>query len=116
MSTFTVDTVERGDVLIVRATGYLDDRGGAILQSAVMEALTKGFQQVVFNFSAAPVINSQGISHIIELVEIVIDEKNGELAFVGLNELTCGVFKMVGLLRMAESYSTEEEAVAGFSV
>jgi len=116
MATFSCQTEEQGKVYVIRSTGYLDELGGASVQQHVLDALPKGFRHFVLNFAQSPVINSQGIAQLIEVTETVVEEKNGGLAFVGLNELTNGVFKMVGLLKMGQAFSTEEAAVQSFRV
>lgn len=112
MSNFSIKTDNKDGVYIIRSCGYLDESGGAAVFAAVQEAIPDGYQKFILNLQESPVINSQGIAQIIELSEIIVDEKNGELAFVGLSELTSGVFKMVGLLQMGTAYSTEEAALA----
>lgn len=111
MSNFTIKTDNNNGVYIIRSNGYLDENGGAAVFAAVQQALPEGYQKFILNLQDSPVINSQGIAQIIELCEIIVDEKNGELAFVGLSELTNGVFKMVGLLQMGDAYPTETEAI-----
>ncbi|MDN5279187.1 MAG: hypothetical protein PWR01_3152 [Clostridiales bacterium] len=111
MTNFTLQTDKKNGVFIIRSNGYLDENGGAILFEAVQKALPEGFQKFILDLSESPVINSQGIAQIIEISEIIVDEKSGTLAFVGLSELTMGVFKMVGLLQMGDAYPSEEEAL-----
>jgi anti-anti-sigma factor len=111
MPPFTVQTEFQGNVCIVRSQGYLDENGGAAIRKAVEEGFPRGVVNFVLNFAGSPVINSQGIAQLIEMTEIVIDEKKGKLGYVGLNELTHGVFKMVGLLKMGKAYSEESVAV-----
>lgn len=112
MSNFSIKTDNKNGVYIIRSCGYLDETGGATVFAAVQEALPEGYQKFILNLHESPVINSQGIAQIIELSEIIVDEKNGEIAFVGLSGLTSGVFKMVGLLQMGTAYPTEEAALA----
>lgn len=114
MSPFTCAGEARGTAYVLRSSGYLDENGGAILQKAVEDALPKGFRQFVLDFTHSPVINSQGIARLIEISEILVDEKKGKLAYIGLNDLTMNVFKMVGLLKMGSAFPTEDAAVASF--
>ncbi|HOY65577.1 MAG TPA: STAS domain-containing protein [Candidatus Ozemobacteraceae bacterium] len=114
MSAFSCSGEARGGVYLLRTSGYLDESGGGALQKAVEETFPKGFRNFVLNFTGSPVINSQGIAHLIEIAEIIIDEKKGRLAFTGLNDLTMNVFKMVGLLKMGSAFPTEDAAVASF--
>ncbi|MGM0599370.1 MAG: STAS domain-containing protein [Candidatus Rifleibacteriota bacterium] len=115
MSNFSLTTDKKDDIYIIRSNGYVDDIGGEVLFDAVQKALPEGYQKFILNLSKSPVINSQGIAQIIEISEIIVDEKSGDLAFVGLSELTMGVFKMVGLLQMGNPYPDEEEAIKDFS-
>ena len=103
------------NVCVFRPIGYVDERGGAALVEAAETALSEGFQKILINFAGSPVINSQGIAQIIELAEIIVDEKGGELAYCGLSELSSSVFKMVGLFQMGDSYVDEKEALDGLA-
>ncbi len=111
MTNFTITTENKNGIFIIRSNGYLDENGGEIVFNAVQQAIPEGYQKFILNLQHSPVINSQGIAQIIELCEIVVDEKNGLVAFVGLSELTSGVFKMVGLLQMGDDYADEQEAL-----
>ncbi|HNS08462.1 MAG TPA: STAS domain-containing protein [Candidatus Ozemobacteraceae bacterium] len=111
MSNFTITTANINGVFIIRPCGYVDEHGGAAIFATVQKALPEGHQKFILNLAASPVINSQGIAQIIELAEIIVDEKNGELAFTGLSELAGGVFKMVGLLQMGDAYPSEQQAI-----
>lgn len=111
MPTFTCQAEARGTICLIRTNGYLDEAGGRVLAETVGQWLPKGIRHFVLNFTGSPVINSQGIAQLIELAEIVVDEKKGGLAFVGLNELTMGVFRMVGLLKVGQAFPDEASAL-----
>ncbi len=111
MTNFSIKTDNKNGIYIIRSNGYLDEHGGAAVFAAVQQALPEGYQRFILNLHESPVINSQGIAQIIELCEIIVDEKNGEIAFVGLSELTSGVFRMVGLLQMGDPYPDEASAL-----
>ncbi|NCB37260.1 MAG: anti-sigma factor antagonist [Erysipelotrichia bacterium] len=115
MSNFSIKTDVKNGIYIIRPIGYVDESGGAAVFAAVQQALPEGHRKFILNLAESPVINSQGIAQIIELSEIIVDEKSGEIAFVGLSELTSGVFKMVGLLQMGEPYPAEEDAIEAMS-
>ena len=116
MASINVNKEIDRDVCILRPCGYVDERGGAALFEVAEQALSEGLTKILINFAESPVINSQGIAQIIELAEIIIDEKNGELAFCGLSELAASVFKMVGLLQMGNSYKNEKEALNNLAI
>ncbi len=111
MPTFTCQDEAQGTICIIRTSGYLDEAGGQVLSETIGKWLPKGIRHFVLNFKGSPVINSQGIARLIELTEVVVDEKKGGLAFVGLNELTMGVFRMVGLLKVGQAFPDEASAI-----
>lgn len=115
MPPFTCQADSQGTVCIVRSSGYLDEQGGQMIRETVEKWFPKGFRHFVLNFKGSPVINSQGIAQIIELTEIVVEERKGGLAYVGLNELTMGVFRMVGLLKIGQAYPDEASAIAALT-
>ena len=112
MGKFLVTTATEKGIFIVRSSGYIDEKGGSEIVKAVQSGITKESKKFILNFKDSPVINSQGISQIIEIAEIVVDELNGDLDYVGLSESAYGVFKMVGLLQIGTPCQTEEEAIA----
>jgi anti-anti-sigma factor len=111
MSNFTISSENKDGIFILRSNGYLDEHGGAEVFSTFEKNLPTGCHKVILNLQESPVINSQGIAQLIELSEIIVDDKGGELAFVGLSDLTYGVFKMVGLLQMGNPFASEDEAI-----
>lgn len=111
MARIIINKEINGDVCVLRPVGYVDEKGGAALVAATEEVLNKGFAKILINFEGSPVINSQGIAQIIEMAEVVVDERDGDLAYCGLSELSASVFKMVGLLQMGTNYADEKEAL-----
>lgn len=110
--TFTCSSQERGDIFIVRSQGYLDEKGGLTVRQTAEASFSRGLQKFILNFAGSPVINSVGLSQILELVENILDQQHGRVAYCGLNELTSGVFKMVGLLKLGTAHPNEDEAIA----
>lgn len=104
--------IEKGDILILRSQGYLDDKGGLAVRQAAEASFSRGFQKFVLNVAGSPVINSMGVAQILELVENILDQRHGTIVYCGLNELTSGVFKMVGLLKLGTAHPTEDAAIA----
>ncbi len=111
---FFCEIVREEKVLIIRANGYLDGIGGKELVKAVEEGFANGYQNFILNFSEAPVVNSQGVAMLLEVMEIILEKRKGKLAYVGLSELTKTFFKMAGLL-VGTVYPSESTAMKGFS-
>ena len=88
MSNYSLTTEVCNDIFIVRSNGYLDEHGGAALFELFKTSLPPECNKIIFNLQESPVINSQGISRLIEISEIIVDDKGGQIAFVGLNPVT----------------------------
>lgn len=98
-------------VFVIRPSGYLDEAGGKALRTAFNEPLQRGCQKFLINLAGTPVINSQGITQILEICEAVIFEQKGSLALVGLSELYTDVFEVVGIMQLVTVYSDEAAAL-----
>jgi len=111
MSTFTCETATQSDSFIVRTRGYLDEGGGRATREAVEAALPQGFRRLILNLGGSPVINSQGITQLLEIAEQVVMRRKSKLAFVGLTDLQRNVFNVMGLLRLGKAFADEAAAL-----
>ena len=111
MSEFFTDITSNNNVIVVKTHGYLDDAGGQILRQNCVDLIDKGSIYFVFNLQDTPVINSTGLSIILDIIIQILDFNDGEVALCGLTSLTETALKMTGVLTLCDSYSTEEEAV-----
>ncbi|MBF0545888.1 MAG: STAS domain-containing protein [Candidatus Riflebacteria bacterium] len=100
---------------ILRTQGYLDDRGGEIFKTSCEEVLSAGSILFVFNFKGTPVINSTGLSMLLEMIVKIIDYKNGKVAFAGLSKITKAALQMAGVLTLVDEFETEELAASAIS-
>jgi anti-anti-sigma factor len=66
------------------------------------------------NLERTRIVNSIGISILIEVLEKVMD-RNGKLAFCGLTPTIDKTFRIMGLAQYAAIYPTEAEAVRALS-
>ncbi len=111
----TVRTREAGEGLsIVYVNGYLNSLLGEELTLAVHEVLNAGRSNVILNFEGIRLINSNGISSVIGIVERVA-ERDGMLAFCALNRISRELFRMTGVSRHVRAFDSEEEALAFFA-
>ncbi|MFZ5949528.1 MAG: STAS domain-containing protein [Candidatus Rifleibacteriota bacterium] len=106
---FTMANVER--VLILRPSGYLNEEAFLKLRAVIDARLEEGWKDLVFNLEAVSVINSPGITQLLELTETVLYDYRGTIALVKVPALYVEVFQVIGLLRLTEVFSSEEDAV-----
>jgi anti-anti-sigma factor len=76
--------------------------------------LEAGARALVMNLEKTRIVNSIGISILIEVLERVMDRK-GVLAFCGLTPTIDKTFRIMGLAQYATIYRTQEEALQAVS-
>jgi anti-anti-sigma factor len=114
VSYLTVRTRRAEDILVVYIDGYLNSLMGEEVERVVREALDAGGGKLLLNFEGTRLINSIGISIIIDIVEKVM-ERNGRLAFCCLSRINRELFQMTGVARYVQAFDREEEAIAHFA-
>lgn len=111
MSEFTIEVSKSNNVTVVSTSGYLDDKGGEILGDKIETLISDGNIYYVFNFENTPVINSIGLSTLLDAMVQIIDYNDGEVAVTGLSKLTETALRMTGVLTLCEAYPTLSDAV-----
>lgn len=103
--------VRREDgVGIVQATGYVNQPIGEKIATACNELIDDGIRRIVLSLHDVSMVNSIGISYLIEIVEKV-KEVEGRLAFSCPSQTVGKTLRIMGLLRSAALYGEEGEAV-----
>jgi len=109
-----VSSERRGDVAILWTDGYINNQGGEEIAREAYKQLDAGARALVMNLEKTRIVNSIGISILIEVLERVMDRK-GVLAFCGLTPTIDKTFRIMGLAQYASIYPTEEEALRAIS-
>jgi anti-anti-sigma factor len=104
----------RGDVAVLSTDGYINNQGGEEIARQAYVQLESGARALVLNLEKTRIVNSIGISILIEVLEKVMDRK-GKLAFCGLTPTIDKTFRIMGLAQYAAIYPTEAEAVRAVS-
>ena len=114
MSEFKFKREYAGDVLILRPEGYFNEQAGQVVRAFLKESPAEKTRMVVLNLEKVAVINSPGITQILELTEEILYERKGQLALVGVSQLYLEVFQVIGLTGMASIFPDEKSAIAQF--
>jgi len=112
--TCKVAAERRGDVAILSTDGYINNQGGEEIARQAYTQLESGARALVLNLEKTRIVNSIGISILIEVLEKVMDRK-GKLAFCGLTPTIDKTFRIMGLAQYAAIYPTEADAVRAVS-
>ena len=94
--------------LIIKTEGYINNAGG----EKIVQELEKhtGVNKLVLNLEKSKVVNSIGISHLIEVIE-KLNHVNGKLIFTNLDPTIEKTFSIMGLFQFAEKADSVESAL-----
>jgi anti-sigma B factor antagonist len=99
-----------GQVGVLETDGYINNMGAEKVAEACDELIREGFRYFVLNLEKSRIINSIGISILIEVIEKV-KELEGQLAFCCVTATIAKTFRIMGLLKASKIYETESDAV-----
>ena len=109
-----VESVHDGSVAVLRTDGYINREGGEEIERCIQLLLEGGASQIILNLEKTKIVNSIGISILIEVLEKMMDRK-GTLAFCHLTPTIDKTFRIMGLAQYAGIYASEQEARAALS-
>jgi anti-anti-sigma factor len=110
-----VSVERRGDVALLWTDGYINNEGGEEIARESYAQLESGARALILNLEKTRIVNSIGISILIEVLERVMDRK-GVLAFCSLTPTIDKTFRIMGLAQYAAIYPTQEEALQAVAV
>jgi anti-anti-sigma factor len=104
-------TVDRRDRLAVLYTdGYINNQGGEQIAKVAYELLEQGVKTLLLNLSGTKIVNSIGISILIEIIEKML-EVDGKLAFCNLTPTIDKTFHIMGLAQFTKIFPDEAAAI-----
>jgi anti-anti-sigma factor len=94
--------------LVIKTEGYINNSGG----EKIAQEFSKhnDVNKLILNLENSKVVNSMGISHLIEVIE-KITQANGKLIFTNLDPTIEKTFTIMGLFQFAEKADTVETAL-----
>lgn len=102
-----VDRKPNGAVLYTK--GYINNVGGEEIAVKAYELMDADVRTLLLNLRDTKIVNSIGISILIEIIEKMID-KGGTIAFCCLTPVIHKTFQIMGLANYARIFENEEAA------
>jgi anti-anti-sigma factor len=93
---------------------YLNRLRGQRIERRCREMLERGIRNLVINFEETELINSIGISLLLEVIEAV-DESNGKVVMANLSPSNRELFDVLGILSKLNMAASEEAALAAMT-
>ena len=114
MPDFNIAVREQGDIIIIDTDGYLNNVGGEIIASECYSQIEKGKKAFVLNLEKSPVVNSIGVSILIEIIE-KLQDVDGSLGYYNLAPIVDKTFNIMGLTKYSTIYTDETDAISKLS-
>ncbi|MGE5679297.1 MAG: STAS domain-containing protein [Bacillota bacterium] len=96
----TLTSRVESDKLIIETDGYINNRGGEIIADECYRHMNNGVKDIVLDLKNSRVVNSIGISILIEIIE-KLNETGGKIYFVNLDPSVEKTFSIMGLFQYA---------------
>ena len=103
-----------GDVVIIETNGYLNNVGGEQIAQACYKEIDNGKKLFLINLENSKVVNSIGVSILIEIIE-KLQDVDGKLGYYNLAPIVEKTFNIMGLTKYSSVFSSESEALQGMS-
>ena len=113
-SRFDVQVREEDGYAIMKTEGYLNGPTGESLADKAKNLMSQGYIKFVIDLEGTRLINSIGISILIEIIEL-LEERGGVLTFCGLTPVIERTFRMMGIAQHAGIFPDEASAIASLS-
>jgi anti-anti-sigma factor len=94
---------------VLYTKGYINNIGGEEIANRAYELMDDGVRTLLLNLRETKIVNSIGISILIEIIEKMI-EKGGKIGFCCLTPVIHKTFHIMGLANYASIYDSEESA------
>ena len=99
---------------ILDVDGYINSEGGDQVAQTCQRLLADEVRMFLINLEKCSIVNSVGISFLIEVIETV-KEKGGQTVFCCVSATIAKTFRIMGLLQSASICETESTALQELS-
>lgn len=107
---FDVKVEKKGNFAILKTEGYVNNIGGEKISQVADKLIDEGVINFIINFEKSNVVNSIGISILIEVIEKLVDI-GGKISFSNLTKTIAKTFNIMGLTQYADIFDTESDAI-----
>ena len=111
MAEFTLKKKIEGDIVVIETDGYLNNVGGEKISEECYKEIENGKKLFLLNLEKSKVVNSIGVSILIEIIE-KLEDIDGRLGYYNLAPIVEKTFNIMGLSKYSTIYNTEEEAIS----
>ena len=107
---FNLITELHDKALLLKTDGYINNVAGEKIVKEFSGHFTNGINKVIIDMEKSKVVNSIGISYLLEVIE-KLNENNGKLIFTNLDPTVEKTFNIMGLFQFAEKADSIDSAL-----
>ena len=111
---FNITKRFEGDIVVIETSGYLNNVGGEKIAEVCYEEIENGKSLFLLNLENSKVVNSIGVSILIEIIE-KLQDVDGKLGYYNLAPIVEKTFNIMGLTKYSSVFASESEALEGMS-
>lgn len=109
--TLKLTVTHRDRLAVIYTEGYINNQGGEEIARVAYDLIDRGEKTILLNLAGTKIVNSIGISILIEIIEKMI-EIDGRLAFCCLTPTIEKTFHIMGLAQYSKVFADEKSALA----
>jgi len=110
---FSLTSELRGNRLVIATAGYVNNIGGEAIATEFNKHFANGVKEIVINLGGSKVVNSIGMSFLLEILE-KLQDSDGRLVFTNLDPAVDKMLTIMGIFNMAGKASDVDEALGSF--
>ncbi len=107
---FSVTSELRDGCLVIATAGYVNNVGGEAIAAEFSRHFSTGVHRIVINLAHSKVVNSIGMSFLIEIIE-QLQDTGGKLVFTDLDPAVEKMLSIMGLFKFAGKEPTVDDAI-----
>lgn len=107
---FKLNSKTEGNCLVIDTFGYINNVGGKKIVEEFDNYRDNGINNLILNLQESKIVNSIGISFLIEIIE-KLNDSNGKLIFSNLDPTVEKTFTIMGLFTYAGLATSVDEAL-----
>ena len=109
---FSLTSEVRDRTLVIATSGYVNNVGGEAIAAEFTRHYDAGIRRVVVNLAGSKVVNSVGMSFLIEIIER-LQESGGTIVFTNMDPAVEKMLSIMGLFQFAGRAASVDDALRG---
>ena len=111
---FSLASEVKDGCLVIATSGYINNKGGEAIGKEFSRHFDQGIKHVVINLAGSKVVNSIGMSFLIEIID-TLNDAGGKLIFSNVDSAVDKMLSIMGLFEVAGKEKTVADAITALS-